>query len=143
MSQQPDSGDVVFWTAAGVRVDYKQPLVAGTTYYAELHGGEGMWSSIQWKYDAAIVITAITIESTNFGTPRQEGGDDFFGGVDTFTAAASGWVPETAIATVTVAGGTAQTQITHIGGSGARRLRAKIVVGVTGGLIRGRAHHKA
>lgn len=146
MSQQPASGDVVFYVeSTGVKVAPGQALVNGVTYYAELAGATGPWSAVQWKWDSAIVITSITIESCNFGDRRQEGepAAAFGGGVDVWELAAVGWHPEAAIAAVVVPGGTAGTYMTQIGGGGQRRFRAKVIVGATGGKLRGRYHHKA
>lgn len=147
MSQQPASGDVVFIRDNGDRVQPGEALVNGRTYFAELAGAGGPWGSVQWKWDAAIIITAITLESCNFGDRRQDGEavGDFWGGVDSWEPAAVGWQlePAAAYTTVTAAGGTAATNLQHLGGNGARRLRCKIVVGVTGGKLRGRYHHKS
>ncbi len=146
--QIPAVHDVEFYSSAGVKVDVRQPLLAGTTYYAEIGGMESMWDSIQWKWDLAIVITAITIESSNIPHWPPDGATPtFYEGVRVWDAAAVGWHPETAIATVTAGGGgsaaSSATTLTHIGGGGQRRQRAKIVVGATGGKLRGVPHHKS
>lgn len=147
--QVPAIHDVTFYSSAGVLIGDKQPLVAGTTYYAELGGAETMWDSIQWKHDDALVLTAITIESSNLPTEKPDTGytPTFWGGARVWDAAAGNWHPETAIATYSDAGGgsadTYTTTLTHIGGNGAKRLRAKVVVGATGGKLRGIPHRKA
>jgi hypothetical protein len=109
-------------------------LTSGTTYYADLAPGGLIRAlgSIHWSWDAAIVITAITIETTNY-----EPDDAVINAV-----AGAKWYPETAPPTVTVAGGTASSRMVHVGDNSAARMRAKIVVGGTGGVLRGRPHHK-
>lgn len=126
--------DVAFYSAAGVRLvgaAAGTTLVAATTYYAELIGlQDAPRTSMQWSWDAAIAITGITYETTNF----HDAG--------VFAAAGAIWYPETAIATLTVVAGTASTNLAHFADNIARRMRAKIVVGATGGVLRGRANHK-
>ncbi len=141
--QQKAVHDVEFYSAAGVLVGPQQSLASGTTYYAELGGPDNPWSSIQWKWDAAVIVTAITVESSNLPTSQGGLGSEFWAGVSPFAAAADGWHPETAVASIAIAGGTAGNQLVHIGGGGQMRLRAKIVVGATGGKLRGRPHHKS
>lgn len=150
--QVPANHDVEFWSAAGVKLGKNQPLVANTTYYAELGGAETMWDSVQWKNDEEIVITSITVESTNLAVENPErtevaGGLGFYEGTRVWDPAAGNWHPETAIATYSDAGGGAAasyvTTLVHIGGSGNKRYRAKVVIGATGGKLRGIPHHKA
>lgn len=150
--QTPAVRDLVFYSAAGVKVDERQPLLANTVYYAELGGAETMWDSIQWKHDDAIVITSIGIESTNLAHHKPEdttasGGLDFWGGTRVWDTATGNWHPETAITAYSDAGGGLTTAYTtslqHIGGNGAKRLRAKVTIGATGGKLRGIPHHKA
>lgn len=105
-------------------------LATGVTYYAELGLGTQEWmglSSIHWKYDGTIVA-AITIEGTNF---YEAGLTD---------AAATSWVPITAIATVSPAAVAGQS-LSSWADSGYGRLRAKVVV-TTGGALRGCFHSK-
>lgn len=100
-------------------------LVANTTYYAELGSEHFSTGAIQWVWDAAIILTSITYESTC--VPR----DTLF----TYAAAAGGWDAEGDIATITAAGGTADSAKTKLEGVGVPRLRAIIVVGATGGVL--------
>ena len=149
MSMIVANHDVTLWTDLGAELAARQPLVAGTTYYAEIGGQDTFWDSIQWKWDLAIVITAITIESSNLpvAAPTNASVPAFYEGLRVWDAALVGWHPETAIATVTAAGGgsaaSSATQLVHIGGGGQKRQRAKIVVGATGGKLRGIPHHKS
>lgn len=146
MSQQPAVRDAVWYKADGTRVAEHESLVAGQTYYAELGGHDGMWSSVQYKWDAAIIVT-ITHESSNLDVEDPAplpAAVNFWRGVRVWEAAAVGWHLETdPLLTVTVAGGAAGNQLVHIGGSGAKRMRAKAVVGGTGGAVRSRPHHKS
>lgn len=129
MGQTPATDDVVFFSAAGVQLAKGAPLVAGTTYYAGLGGNNMRLLSPQWKWDAALIAT-ITYETSNFPD------------VPIYAAAASGWCPEPAIATLTIPGGAAGVDMEHIDDIGSQRMRAQIVVGATGGALRGRVHHK-
>jgi hypothetical protein len=134
--------DAKFYDASGNLVDPGQPLVALTTYYVELGGDDSVWSSVQWKYDASIVITSFTYASTNLPSGNSGERRDFWGGIRTWDAAADGWSAEAAITTTAVAGGTAGTQLVHVGGIGSRRLRCIVVVGATGGKLRCIPNHK-
>lgn len=105
-------------------------LANATTYYAELGLGTQEWmglSSIHWKYDGTIVA-AITVEGTNF---PEAGLTD---------AAATSWVPITAIATVSPAAVAGQA-LSSWADAGYGRMRAKVVV-TTGGTLRGSFHSK-
>lgn len=109
-------------------------LVASTTYYTELTEEEGVdagLSSIEWKWDASIIAT-ITVEGSNFAD------------LNVYDAASAGWVAlsPAPIPTVTIAGGSASTSSGSWADQGFGRLRAKIVVGGTGGVLRGAIHHK-
>lgn len=151
MSQIPAVHDVVFWSAAGVKLDVKQPMLANTTYYGEVGGEDTMWDSVQYKHDDAIVLTGVTIESSNLpqvapDDPTAAGALDFWGGTRTWETATGNWKPETAIATYSYAGGgattTYTTELVHIGGGGQKRRRVKVVVGATGGKFRCIPHRK-
>lgn len=134
--------DLHFYSAGGVVVPRGQPLVALTTYYVDLGGDHDVWSSVQWKYDAAIVLTSITYESTNLANVISGERADFWGGISTYAAAAGGWSAESTFTTVTVAGGTAGNVLVHVGGNCARRLRGVVVVGAAGGNLRAVPYYK-
>lgn len=109
-------------------------LTLGTTYHFPLGGESSIISSVHWQWDAAIVITSITIQSSNYP-------DVAVGSVNP-----GDWVTDTLAPTPVVlaaAGGAAGGGIQNVPNSGARRLRAVVVVGATGGVLRGRAHGKA
>lgn len=133
MQPIPAPADVVFISDAGVRLvgtAAGSTLVAATTYYAELPGlQDAPRTSMQWSWDATIALT-ITYETTNFH------------GASIFAAAGNIWYPETGIATLTVVAGTAGTNLAHFADNIARRMRAKVVVGATGGVLRGRNNNK-
>jgi len=138
--------DLDLYTAAGVRLAERQPLVAGTTYYAELGGADCPWSYFWVKWDAAVIAT-ITFESTGIGKPTEDGGSDsFYGGIETYAAASAGWVqepiPTAGTPSITIPGGAAGVDRANYAGGAHLRIRAKIVVGGTGGKLRLRAHHK-
>lgn len=102
------------------------------TYYAELgvDTGKTAWhglASMHWIWNGALVAT-ITIEATGLHD------------VKVTDAAASGWVPLTAIATVSPAASASQ-DLASWADVGYPRLRAKVVVG-TGGVLRGSYHTK-
>ncbi len=134
----PKNTDVTLYSAAGVELNGNRnallTVASSTTYYAELTGaGNVGLSAMQWCW-AATIAAAITYESTNL--PMAD--------ATTFVAAGALWFPETGVTTLTIAGGSAGTNMAHFVNYGARRMRAKIVV-TTGGAeqIRGRAHFKA
>lgn len=147
--QSPALHDVRWYKSDGTAVGVRESLVAGQTYYAELGGEDTIWDAIQWVYDAAIVVT-ITIETCNLDVWSPDAvvaAPDFWQGARVWQSATGKWCPETAIPTVTIAGGGSAsdsvTQNQHNAGSGMRRMRAKAVVGATGGKLRGIPHHKA
>lgn len=106
------------------------PVTLATgTYYADIGGSEATDTALQLSWDASLVATS-TLETTNF--PASE--------ASTYAAASNLWFPESST-TVTIAGGSAGTNIQHLGFSGARRMRCKLVV-TTQGELRARSHHK-
>jgi hypothetical protein len=140
--QHPTSGDVRWVKSDGTLPGDDAALVTGVTYYGSVQGSAAPWSSVQFKWDSSIIAT-ITFESSNLDEPDRAGGNDFYGGIEIYAAAAGGWATESAMGTVTVAGGSASNQMVHFAGSGAKRMRAKLVVGGTGGKLRGIPHHKS
>lgn len=125
--------NVSAWSAAGGQVvpddNGDLTLVNGTTYYAEIGFDEYSKHSVMWSWDATIVITSIEYERTNF--PEAS----------VFAAAGKIWEP-TGITAITVAGGSAACAVSDFADDQMMRMRAKIVVGATGGKLRGRAHAK-
>lgn len=125
-------------------------LLSGTTYYYPLGGNSAPLESCHVQWDASIIITAITIEDTNF--------DD----VTNYSATSGEWIsenPSTAYisttshnastggatvtaSTIAVAGGTAGGCMYHLGNTGAKRTRLSVVVGGTGGVLRVATHGK-
>lgn len=118
--------------------DLTSTLVTGVTYYAELDSGSKQEfqsiHSLHWLWDSAIIAT-ITIEQTNCREIKV---------TDSATALlpASGWAAAPP-ATVSIPGGSASQDFGHWADDGAGRLRAKVVVGGTGGKLRGQYHSKA
>lgn len=131
-------------------------LASSTTYYIPLGGDHTPVPSLseivgaQLRWDAAIIMT-VTIETTLF--PMFSPSDASSGIPDVSDVdAGNSWVlqnptgvyiptgPATGVSianmTVTVAGGTASSCEFDLGNLGARRVRLKIVVGGTGGVVR-------
>lgn len=116
-------------------------LLTGVTYFYPIGGQDTPTLSAHIQWDAAIVITSITIEDCNM--PESE--------VHWYSDNAGEWIdedPSTAFVgsdgagvtvtngVVAVAGGAAGGAMIHMDGNGARRTRLKVVVGGTGGEVR-------
>lgn len=117
-------------------------LAAATTYFFPVGGQDGGLVSAHLHWDAAIIITSLTVEDCDF--PNSE--------ISDFHAGTGGeWIdedPSTAFvgtkgAGVTVTNGVVAVTGGALGGcrfnvadQGARRTRIKVVVGATGGEIR-------
>lgn len=137
-------------------------LASGTTYvfpFGAQHApvpAESPWVCAQVRWDAALTITSITIETTVF--PATVQAHEWRGPVQLsdFDATAGFWLlqnPTTAYVPVT--GGTATSMTVNptaltaggcefdLGNLSARRGRVKIVVGATGGVARVGIHGKA
>lgn len=117
--------------ADGVAVAGGAALVAGATYYAELNAAvaeKATTQSMHWIWDASIIAT-ITIEMTNHPT------------VSVTAAAASGW-DDAPPPTISILGGSAAQDNSPWINVAPGRLRAKIVVGGTGGVLDGYFHGK-
>lgn len=123
-------------------------LANGATYYVEAGGDASLVQAVQIDWDSSIIMT-ITLEDTLW---------DIGSGAGQATlsqVAGRAWCPEnpstgivgvsggtSSALTVTVPGGTAGTCIYHVGNTGAKRNRLKIVVGGTGGNANARSHGK-
>lgn len=158
MTAIPNSPDAYLeFYASGSATPVKAPgphgttLTNGTTYYVEAGGDAALIQSVQFDWDATIVITSITLEDSNWDIGTGTGQ------ASTSQAAGRAWCPENpstgyvgvvggtftaATFTVSTAGGTAGNCLFHIGNTGARRNRWKIVVGGTGGNMNARSHAK-
>jgi hypothetical protein len=123
--------DLSFY-AQGASAPTSGALTNGVTYYADLDTREQHKSSVHLMWDAAIIITAITFERTNFSATTAP-----------LSAAASGgnW-KDSGVAATAVAGGTADGTLVDFADNIAGRTRIKFVVGGTGGVLTGRACHK-
>lgn len=137
-------------------------LASGTTYYFPCGSpkspvpAESTSNTVQVRWDAAIIITSIQIETTIFPATLSPG--DYRGAAqltDSDTTAGY-WLlqnPPTAYVpcvggtptamTVAVAGGSAGGCEFDLGNLAARRIRVKIVVAGTGGVVRVGVHGKA
>lgn len=127
---------VTFWSAAGVQLPDRTPLVANTTYYCELRAADDPWTSIQWKWDNTIVITSVNYHSSNIPPyePSIAVPPGFYDALRVWNAdALDGWAPETSMPALAVPGGTKGNQMVHVADNCGLRLRATVVVGATGG----------
>lgn len=123
-----------FVTAAGVKVEQAEgqgaTLLAGTTYYVDLGPGlEGApYVGSQLVWDAAIIITSISPEETDFPDASLIA-----------AAAALPWsaIPTTVVpAYAAVPGGAAGTRLDHWKDFCSHRARFIVVVGAAGGKLR-------
>lgn len=132
-------GTLLPMAAAGAAV-----LSGSTTYYYAIGGESSPLNSVQVKWDTTL-NAVITVEDTNTLTAD----------VSLFDATAGNWIQENpttayvgvtggAVAnlTVTVALTTAGGCMIHLGNTGARRTRLKVVV-TTGGTVSVSCHGKA
>ncbi len=168
-----DSSNLFGYTAAGVQVVPNTnsttltalgcTLTSGTTYYVPLGApksptpAECALNTVQVRWDAAIILTSVQIETTIFPATSSPGDGRGPTLLSDFDATAGYWLlqnPTTAYVpvtggtqtpstmTVTVAGGSAGGCEFDLGNFGARRARVKIVVAGTGGVVRVGAHGK-
>lgn len=116
-------------------------LASSSTYLFPIGGADSPVTSAHCQWDAAIVITSITVEDCNMHTTE----------VTDYSTTAGHWIdedPTTAFVGV-VGAGVSQTNgvvaatggalggcMFHIADNGARRLRLKVVVAGTGGEFR-------
>lgn len=121
---------------------YRHTLSSGSTYYYPLPDWPQLATlSAHVQWDASIILTSITIEDSNFAlvdAPNhssvagdwidEDPGTAFVGTVGAGASQSSG--------VVAVAGGAAGGCMFHVGGSGSARIRLKVVVAGTGGVVR-------
>lgn len=115
-------------------------LAANTTYYFIIGGQDARVDSFELEFDNAIVITTANIEDTDAAEAE----------VSNFNGPS--WAPETpstayvgvkgagssaANGTLTTIGTAQGCAVWHIADTGARRTRIAVVVGATGGEVRG------
>lgn len=125
--------------AAGARGSFT--LTSGTTYLFMLGGPDAPIVSAHFIWDAAIILTSLTVEDSNFSESE----------VSNFSTTAAEWIdedPSTAFVgtvgagvtvtngVVAVAGGAAGGCMFHVADTGAYRTRVRVVVGGTGGVMR-------
>jgi hypothetical protein len=129
-------------------------LSSGTTYYIPIGGSASTVQSAHAKWDAAIVITSITVQVSNFKlqndndpNPTDTAGDA--GDWVPYTPSSGAYVAVTGAgvtatgAVVAATGGAVGAAFWDIGNLGAKRVRLAIVVGGTGGAMRIASHGKA
>lgn len=116
-------------------------LIAGQTYFAKLGGANAGQISAHVKWDALVILT-ISVEDCDF--PKDQ--------VTDLDNVAGNWIKEDAYPpvqgqavgagavftqkTLGVAGGAPGGAMFHVGPTGAKRNRLRIVVGGTGGKVR-------
>lgn len=116
-------------------------LASGTTYFYQLNGGNSPLLSAHLQWDAAIVLTSVTVEDCNFGTDEVALHSDNAGEwidedpASAFVGTDGAGVTVTA-GVIAVAGGAVGGAMIHVADTGARRTRLKVVVGGTGGELR-------
>lgn len=113
-------------------------LLANTTYFVPIIGGihDTRAHSIHWGWLAEIVITSISMETSNMLWE--------FNGISDYTQAAGAiWAAEADPPPLVVAGGASSSSMWHLTDNLAERGRCVVVVGATGGAIRGRPHQKS
>lgn len=131
----PVPGDKDGWT-----------IEAGATYYVELGGRDATHLSAHILMSAALVITSITVEVSNFPEASVR------------STTAGEWVPETesagiyvttsdpaitvAAGSIAKAAGAAGAAFVHLPHMPALRVRLTIVVGAAGGVMRIATHAK-
>lgn len=116
-------------------------LASGTTYFYPIGGQSAEVSAVHVQWDAAIILTSVTVEDSNF--PESD--------VAHHSVAAGDWIdedPTTAFVgtvgagvtvtngVVAVAGGQQGGAMFHVADTGSRRTRLKVVVAGTGGNVR-------
>jgi hypothetical protein len=126
--------DVTFYkettgTAKAPDTNGDATLVLAETYYADVGNAQFHKSSVMFSWDASIIITGITYEFSNFPDAGL------------YLPAGKIW-KDSGVAATTVAGGSASSVIAHFADNMAGRMRAKIIVGATGGKLRCRPHFK-
>lgn len=116
-------------------------LTAGATYYVEIPCADAPWFSLQTQGDAAIILTSVTLESTNLAPHECALTDDNAGqwlaidaGRIISTAEGTGWTATSDV--IAASGGNAGGAVQNVTDEASRRARAKIVVGGTGGEAR-------
>lgn len=115
-------------------------LANGTTYYFPVGGAGVLINSIHILWDAAIIITSITIEDSNItdisGTTVGAAGEWITENPTTGTYVATEGAGVTVTgSSVAVAGGAAGGCIYHLGNMATRRVRVAVVVAGTGGKL--------
>lgn len=124
----------------------KATLVTGKTYVYPLGGNAATVESVHIQWDANAALT-ITVEDSNFAPAdvtmySTTTGDWLNENPSTAYVATVGAGAAVASATVTVTAGNTGGALYHLGNTGAKRTRLKIVA-TTGGVVRVACHGKA
>lgn len=112
-------------------------LASGTTYYFPVGAPGCLITSIHAIWDAAIVITALTVEDCNVGdaNPLVAGRAALWiqeNPTGAYVAVTGAGVTATNLS-VAATGGAIGGAMIHLGNMGSRKVRVKVVVGATGG----------
>lgn len=117
-------------------------LALSTTYYYPLAGQDALALHAHLQWDAAIVLTSVTVEECDM--PESEVTDHEAGttgtwlptSVDRITSTVEGAGATNTSDVIAVSGGAAGGGAMNVSEHGARRTRLKVVVGGTGGELR-------
>lgn len=116
-------------------------LTLGTTYYVPIPVADAMWAMLHTQGDAAIILTSVTIEVCCVPDADVTDFSDSIGEWIPIPAAlitsqkeGTGWTNTSDV--IGSAGGNAGGGVQALSNLGARRARAKVVVGATGGEVR-------
>jgi hypothetical protein len=116
-------------------------LVAGTTYYVVLPAADALWLGLQTQGDATVVLTSVTLEECYVAESEATNYSDNIGewlAIDiariSSEAEGTGWSATSDV--IAAVGGNAGAGVQNVQDTAARRVRAKVVVGATGGEAR-------
>lgn len=138
----PVKSDGVLQTASGTEFGRGSfTLVAGTTYYFPVRGADSPVMSIHAQWDAAIVLTTLTVEDCNMDESEvsnyaDAAGDWFKKSTTTMFVNVEGAGVSNTSGVVDATGGALGGAFWNISSNGARRTRVAVVVGATGGELR-------
>lgn len=116
-------------------------LVAGTTYYLPIPCADAPWAGLQTQGDAAVILTSVTLEESFLPPTEATDYSDNSGewlAVDaariSSASEGAGWSNSSDVVAAT--GGATGGGVQTVTDCAARRMRAKVVVGATGGEAR-------
>lgn len=138
------------YSAAGVKLEAGPEgvlLASGTTYYVGIGGEEAPLQSVHIQgVTAALILTSVEVEDSNNPDATivsSTAGEWIKENPSTAYVAyvGTGWLATLAV--VSAAGTGAGGAMIHLGNTGAKRTRLRVVVGGTGGYAKFMGHGKA